>query len=53
MVSPSRPHRSPPQARVRALWSDGLAMPRSCGRRTVATFLARLWGQTVATVAQR
>jgi hypothetical protein len=47
------PHLSQPQVRVLALWSDGIAMTRSCGRRTVATFLALLLRQKVATVAQR
>jgi hypothetical protein len=49
-------HMSPlsvPQARVLALWSYGLALTRSGGRRTVATLLAWLLRQKVATVAQR
>jgi hypothetical protein len=53
MVSTSMPHLSQPQARVLALWRDGIAMPRSCGRRTVATLLALRLGQKVATVEQR
>jgi hypothetical protein len=53
MVSTHMPHRSPPQARVLALWSYGIAMTRSCGRLTVATFLALLLGQKVATLEQR
>jgi hypothetical protein len=47
------PHLSQPQARVLALWSYGIAMTRSCGRLTVATFLALLLGQKVATLEQR
>lgn len=47
------PHLSVPQARVLALWSDGIALTRSCGRLTVATFLALLMRQKVATVEQR
>ena len=53
MVSTYMPPLSQPQARVLALWSYGLAMPRSCGRLTVATVLALLVGQKVATVEQR
>ncbi len=53
MVSTHMPHLSQPQARVLALWSYGIAMTRSCGRLTVATFLALLLGQKVATVEQR
>jgi hypothetical protein len=47
------PHLSVPPARVWALWSDGIARTRSCGRLTVTTFLALLMGHKVATVAQR
>jgi hypothetical protein len=47
------PHLSVPQARVLALWSYGIALTQSCGRLTVATFLALLMGQKVATVEQR
>jgi hypothetical protein len=47
------PHLSQPQARVLALWSYGIALTRSCGRLTVATFLALLLGRKVATIAQR
>jgi hypothetical protein len=53
LVSTHMPHRSVPQARVLALWSYGIARTRSCGRLTVATFLALLLGQRVATVDQR
>src|SRR5215217_4765766 len=53
LVSTHMPHLSVPQARVLALWSYGIALTRSCGRLTVATFLALLIGQKVATVEQR
>ena len=53
MVSTQMSHLSQPQVRVLALWSDGMAMTRSCGRLTVATVLALLVGQKVATLAQR
>jgi hypothetical protein len=36
------PHLSKPQATGLALWSYGIALTRSCGRTTVATFLALL-----------
>lgn len=52
-VSTHMPHLSVPQARVLALWSYGIALTRSCGRLTVATFLALLMRQKVATVEQR
>jgi hypothetical protein len=47
------PHLSVPQARVLALWSDGIALTRACGRLTGATFLALLLGQQVASLEQR
>ena len=53
LVSTHMPHLSVPQARVVALWSYGIALTRSCGRLTVATFLALLMRQKVATVEQR
>ena len=53
LVSTHMPHLSVPQARVLALWSYGMALTRSCGRLTVATFLALLMRQKVATVEQR
>lgn len=53
LVSTHMPHLSVPQARVLALWSYGIALTRSCGRLTVATFLGLLLGQKVATVEQR
>jgi hypothetical protein len=52
-VSTHMPHLSVPQASVLALWSYGIALTRSCGRLTVATFLALLLGQKVGTVEQR
>jgi hypothetical protein len=52
-VSTNLPHLSKPQATVLALWSFGIACTRSCGRETVATFLALLLGQKVATLEQR
>ena len=36
-----------------ALWSYGIALPRSCGRLTVATFLAVLWRHKMDAVEQR
>ena len=53
MVSTHMPHLNQPQARVLALRSDGIAMTRSCGRLTVATFLALLLGRKVAPIEQR
>jgi len=52
-VSTQLPHLSKPQAAVLALWSYGIACTRSCGRRTVATFLALLLRQKVGTVEHR
>ncbi len=52
-VSTNLPHLTKPQATVLALWSFGIALTRSCGRGTVATFLALLLEQKVATVEQR
>jgi hypothetical protein len=46
-------HLSKPQAVVLAMWSYGIAFTRSCGRRTVALFLALLLQQKVGTVEQR
>jgi hypothetical protein len=53
MVSTNLPQLSKPQARVLALWSYGIVMTRSCGRTTVAAFLALLLGRKAATVAQQ
>jgi len=47
------PHLTKPQAVVLALWSDRIALTRSCGRRTVAQFLALLLQQKVTSVEQR
>ncbi len=52
-VSTNLPHLTKPQAVVLALWSFGIAFTRSCGRRTVATFLALLQARTVDSVEQR
>jgi hypothetical protein len=52
-VSTNLPHLSKPQAAVLALWSFGIALTRSCGRSIVATFLALLLNQKVATLEQR
>jgi len=52
-VSSHMPHLSRPQATVLALWSYGIALTRSCGRGTVATFLALLLNQKVANLDQR
>lgn len=52
-VSNRMPHLSRPQAMVLAMWSYGIALTRSCGRRTVALFLALLLWQKVNTVEQR
>jgi hypothetical protein len=52
-VSTHMPHLTKPQATVLALWSYGIACTRSCGRRTVALFLALLLAQQVDTVQQR
>ena len=52
-VSTNLPHLTKPQATVLALWSFGIAFTRSCGRGTVATFLALLLEQKLAAVEQR
>src|SRR6266542_2739777 len=52
-LSTNMPHLSKPQATILALWSFGIACTRSCGRGTVATFLALLIGQKVANIEQR
>jgi hypothetical protein len=52
-VSSHMPHLTKPQAVVLAMWSHGIALTRSCGRRTVALFLALLLKQKVGTVEQR
>ena len=52
-VSTNLPQLTKPQASVLALWSFGIAFTRCCGRGTVATFLALLRHQKVATLEQR
>jgi len=52
-LSNRMPRLSKPQVVVLAMWSYGIAFTRSCGRRTVATFLALLRQQKVDTVEQR
>jgi hypothetical protein len=52
-VSTHVPHLTTPQAAVLALWSFGIACTRCGGRGTVATFLARLLDQKIATIDQR
>lgn len=52
-VSTNLPHLTKPQATVLALWSFGIACTRSCGRLTVATFLALLLNRKAATLEQR
>jgi hypothetical protein len=47
------PHLTKPQATVLALWSFGIACTRSCGRGTVATFLALLLREPLANLEQR
>lgn len=53
MVSNHMPHLSKPEAMGLALWSYGIALTRTCGRRTVALLLAMLLGQKLGTVEQR
>src|ERR687886_36237 len=52
-VSTNMPHLSKPQATGLALWSYGIALTRSCGRTTVATFLALLVTCKVGTMDHR
>ena len=52
-VSNHMPHLSKPQVTVLAMWSYGIAITRSCGRTTVATFLALLLQQKATTMEQR
>jgi hypothetical protein len=52
-VATHLPHLSKPQATVLALWSYGIALTRSCGRTTVALFLALLLKCKVGTVERR
>ena len=52
-VSSNLAHLTKPQATLLALWSFGIAWKRSCGRSTVATFLALLLQQPLANLEQR
>lgn len=52
-VSTNLPHLTKPQATVLALWSFGIAITRSSGRTTVATFLALLLREPLANLEQR
>lgn len=52
-VSKNLPQLSVSQARVLAWWSFGIAITGSCGRYTVATFLALLCQEKVSNVEQR
>jgi hypothetical protein len=52
-VSTHTLHLSVPQARALTLWNYGIALTRSCRRLRLATFLALLMLQKVATVEQR
>jgi hypothetical protein len=47
------PHLAKPQVVVLAMWSYGIALTRTCGRRTVSVFLALLLEQRVGTIEQR
>ncbi len=52
-VATHLPHLSKPQATVLALWSYGIALTRSCGRTSVALFLALLLKCKVGTIERR
>ena len=52
-VSTNLPQLTKPQATVLALWSFGIACTKSCGRFTIATFLALLLRQKVDNLEQR
>jgi hypothetical protein len=52
-MSNRMPHLTKPQAVVLAMWSYGIALTHSCGRRTVVVFLALLLGQKRGSVEQR
>lgn len=53
IVSTHLPHLRGPQARVLALWRFGTAMLGTCGRTTVAYFLALLLGRHAQAVEQQ
>jgi hypothetical protein len=50
-LSKRMPHLTKPQAVVLAMWSYGIALTQSCGRRTVALFLVLLLRQKLGTIA--
>jgi len=52
-LSNRMPHLSKPQVAILAMWSYGIALTKSCGRRTVATLLALLLHQNVSAIEQR
>lgn len=52
-LSNRMPHLAKPQVVVLAMWSYGIALTRTCGRRTVSVFLALLLEQRVGTIEQR
>jgi hypothetical protein len=52
-VATNMPHLSAPQARILAWWSFGIAHTRSCGRVSVAVFLALLLEMKPANIEQR
>jgi hypothetical protein len=52
-LSNRMPHLSKPQAVVLAMWSYAIAITRSCGRHTVAQFLALLLEQQPDSVERR
>jgi len=47
------PHLSKPQVVVLAMWSYGIALTKSCGRRTIAAFLAMLLNKKEDALEQR
>src|SRR3954469_4377797 len=53
VVSTHLPHLSQPQARVLAWYSFAMVFTQSCGRSTVAAFLADLLGKQDATLRQQ
>ena len=52
-LSSRMPHLSKPQVVVLAMLSFGIAITRTCGRRTVAAFLAMLLGSKEDAIEQR
>ena len=53
MVSSQMPHLSRPQARVLAWYSFGMVVTQSCGRSTVACFLAGVLGKSEDSLRQQ